>query len=214
MASSSPKSDPGSSDILIRHTITCDDEGRAEFKKMLSGKLYNCFVKYLGDLRAEARRLTAYYNSSIGMGSDMGARAEQIREIFGSAGDNVGIEAPLRVDYGVNISVGKNFYANFDCVFLDVCKISFGDDVLLGPGVHFYTAEHPLDSETRHEKGLELGLPITVGSKVWIGGKAIVLAGTNIGDGCVIGAGSVVTKDIAPYSLAVGNPAKVIRELQ
>ncbi|SEB08816.1 maltose O-acetyltransferase [Thalassobacillus cyri] len=134
-----------------------------------------------------------------------------IRELFGSTGEEFGIEPPFYCDYGYNIHVGEEFFANFDCVFLDVCKITFGDRVLLGPKVQV-TATHPLHAEKR-KTGLEFGKPIYVGNDVWIGGGSILNPGVTIGDNTVTGSGSVVTRDIPANVFAAGNPCSVVRQL-
>ncbi|MNC32530.1 Maltose O-acetyltransferase [compost metagenome] len=120
------------------------------------------------------------------------------------------IEPSFRCDYGYNIFLGKNFYANFDCVILDVCPVHIGDNCMLAPGVHIYTATHPLDAETRNS-GVEFGKPVTIGHNVWIGGRAVINPGVTIGDNVVVGSGSVVTKDIPANAVVAGNPARVIK---
>ena len=122
------------------------------------------------------------------------------------------IEQPFMCDYGYNIEIGENFYANHNLIILDGNKVTFGDNVFIAPNCAFYTAGHPLDPEQRN-KGLEYAKPIEIGDNVWIGGNVVVLPGVKIGDNCVIGAGSVVTKDVPENSVAVGNPCKVIRKL-
>ena len=112
----------------------------------------------------------------------------------------------------MNISVGENFYANYGCVIIDVCKVKIGDNVMLGPNVGIYTAGHPIDAEVRNS-GLEFGKPITIGDNVWIGGSSVVNPGVSIGDCVVIGSGSVVTKDIPDNVIAVGNPCRVLRPI-
>jgi maltose O-acetyltransferase len=129
--------------------------------------------------------------------------------LFGRLADDAIIEAPFHCDYGFNISVGAHFYANLNCLFLDCAPIEIGDQVLLGPGVHLYTATHPLSSAERR-KGLELAKPITVGDDAWLGGGAIVLPGLTIGDRAVVGAGSVVTRDVPAGERVAGNPARPI----
>lgn len=123
------------------------------------------------------------------------------------------LEPPFRCDYGANITLGKNFYANFNCVVLDVAPVVIGDNVLFAPNVQIYTAGHPLDVKSRVEEGIEFGTPITIGNNVWLGGGVIVCPGVTIGDNSVIGAGSVVTKDVPANVVAAGNPCRVIRTL-
>ena len=139
-------------------------------------------------------------------------RKKLIKEILGSTKDNVWIESDFQCDYGYNISVGKNFYMNHNCVILDGGKVKFGDNVFIGPNCGFYTAGHPIDAKLRN-KGLEYVKPIKVGNDVWLGGNVVVLPGVTIGDNVVIGAGSIVAKDIPSNVIAYGNPCKVIRKI-
>ncbi len=143
---------------------------------------------------------------------DMQSRTRMLREILGSVEDGILIEQPFYCDYGYNISVGKNFYANFNLVILDEAPVKFGDNVFIAPNCAFYTAGHPISAAERN-KGLEYARPITVGNNVWIGGSVCVLPGVSIGDNCVIGAGSVVVNDIPANSVAVGNPCRVIKSI-
>ena len=143
----------------------------------------------------------------------MKEREAIIRDLLGKTGKQFLIEQPFYCDYGYNIEVGENFYANVNCVMLDGARIIFGDNVFIAPNCGFYTAGHPLDVPRRNQ-GLEYAYPITVGNNVWIGAQVCVLPGVTIGDNCVIGAGSVVTKSIPANSLAVGNPCRVIRQLE
>ena len=136
---------------------------------------------------------------------------EIIQELIPNAGANLYIEPPFFCDYGYNISCGDNVYFNVNCVVLDCAPIKIGSNVFFAPHVQLYTANHPLDAELR--KTLENTLPISIGNDCWIGGNTVILPGITIGNGCVIGAGSVVTKDIPDNSLAVGNPARVIKKL-
>lgn len=161
--------------------------------------------------RCRSKQLERVYTLDLGYSSDFDVRRQHLHEWLGKVGDNCIIEPPFRCDYGFNIEIGNSFYANFDCVFLDCNKIYIGNHVLLGPGVHLYTATHPLEAFARRID--EMAHPIRVGNDVWIGGRAILLPGVEIGDGCVIGAGSVVTRSIPAYSLAAGNPCRVIRSL-
>lgn len=144
--------------------------------------------------------------------SEMGHREAILRKLLGKTGEAFLIEQPFYCDYGYNIEIGENFYANMNCVILDGAKVTFGDNVFVAPNCGFYTAGHPLDVEQRN-KGLEYARPITIGNNVWIGTQVCVLPGVSIGDNCVIGAGSVVNRDIPAGMLAVGNPCRVIRKL-
>lgn len=144
--------------------------------------------------------------------SDTEGREALLRKIFGIIRGGILVEQPFYCDYGYNISVGENFYANFNLVILDEAPVTFGDNVFIAPNCGFYTAGHPVDAEERR-KGIEYARPISVGNDVWIGAGVSVLPGVTIGDNCVIGAGSVVTKDIPANSVAVGNPCKVIKSI-
>ena len=139
-------------------------------------------------------------------------RDEIVRRLLGRVGKNCCIESPFHCDYGYNIVAGDNFYMNVGCIILDGARVTFGDNVFVAPHCGFYTAGHPLDHERRNA-GLEYALPITIGNNVWIGAQVCVLPGVTIGDDSVIGAGSVVTKDIPAGVLAAGNPCRVIREI-
>ena len=143
--------------------------------------------------------------------SDFEGIAEVIRELFGRA-ENAMINPPFYCDYGDHIFVGKNFFANYNCCFLDVGKITFGDNCLLGPNVCISTAGHPVHPAARNTL-YEYGIDITIGNSVWIGANAVICPGVTIGDCCVIGAGSVVTRDIPAWSVAAGNPCRVIRRI-
>lgn len=139
-------------------------------------------------------------------------RKEAIRNLLGRTGEKFEIRSPFFCDYGYNIEIGENFFMNMNCVILDGAKVTFGDNVFVAPGCGFYTAGHPLDAEQRN-RGLEYARPIKVGSNVWIGGNVCVLPGVTIGDNSVIGAGSVVTRDIPSGVVAAGNPCRVIRQI-
>lgn len=134
-----------------------------------------------------------------------------LTELIPNAGNNLYIEPPFFCDYGYNIICGENVFFNVNCVVLDEKKVTIGSNVFIGPGVQLYTASHPLDAISRRTH--KISKPITIGNDCWIGGNVIICPGITIGNGCVIGAGSVVTKNIPDNSLAVGNPAKVIRKL-
>lgn len=135
-----------------------------------------------------------------------------MKEILGETGESFSIHSPFWCDYGYNIKIGENFFANHNCIILDGAKVTFGDNVFIAPDCGFYTAGHPLDSKRRN-LGLEYAYPITVGNNVWIGGGVKVMPGVTIGNNVVIGSGSVVTKDIPDNVVAAGNPCKVLRPI-
>ena len=143
--------------------------------------------------------------------SDFEGIAALVRELLQTEEEPF-INPPFYCDYGNHIKVGKNFFANYNCTFLDVAAITFGDNCLLGPNVSIYTAGHPVHPHSRNSR-YEYGIAVTIGNDVWLGGCTVICPGVTIGDGCVIGAGSVVTKDIPPYSIAAGNPCRVIRTI-
>jgi maltose O-acetyltransferase len=183
----------------------------SEKDKMLRGDLYRANDPLLREERLSARRLLKAYNDSAP--EEAAKRIELLKQLLGNAGRNIEIEPPFRCDYGYNICVGDNFYANFDCVILDCAKVRIGSNVFLAPGVHIYTATHPLDPALR-DAGMESTAPVTIGDRVWIGGAAVINPGVSIGEGTTIGAGSIVTKAVPANVLAAGNPCKIIRELK
>ncbi|MEZ3518783.1 MAG: sugar O-acetyltransferase [Muribaculaceae bacterium] len=182
-----------------------------EKEKMLQGMIYdaNNDAALIAE-RLECKELIRDYNDL--RPKDVEARDALLRRILGDVKGDILIEQPFYCDYGFNISVGKNFFANFNMVVLDEARVVFGDNVFIGPNCGFYTAGHPIDSIERN-KGLEFARPIIVGNNVWIGANVTVVPGVTIGDNCVIGAGSVVTKDIPDNTVAVGNPCKVIKSI-
>lgn len=182
----------------------------SEKEKMLRGEGYIASDKELVNDRKNARKLTRMYNQT--REDEDKKRSEILKNLLGTIGNNVFIEPNFRCDYGYNIHLGENFFANFDCIMLDICKINIGDNVMFGPGVHIYTAYHPIDSTSRIS-GIEYGSPVNIGDNVWIGGKTIINPGVNIGENTVIGSGSVVIKDIPANCVAVGNPCKVIKKI-
>ncbi|MGM0898207.1 MAG: sugar O-acetyltransferase [Bacillota bacterium] len=182
-----------------------------EKDKMLAGALYRADDPLLVRERMNAKRLLRLFNTSMEMDSQ--ERKRFMSQLLGSSGDHLYIEPNFRCDYGYNIHVGHQFFANFDCVFLDVCDIRIGDNCLVGPGVHIYTATHPLDVEQRRA-GLECGKAVRIGDNVWIGGRAVINPGVTIGNNAVIASGSVVTKDVPANAVVGGNPAEIIKMIE
>lgn len=182
---------------------------KSEKEKMLAGELYSPISKELFEERTQAKKLLHRLNVTEYLMNK--ASALILKELLPNASKNIYIEPPFHCDYGYNIYAGARVYFNVNCVVLDSARVTIGSNVMFGPAAHIYTAAHPLDVETRRIK--EFAKPVNIGDDCWIGGGSIILPGVTIGRGCVIGAGSVVTKDIPENSLAVGNPAKVIRKL-
>ncbi len=183
---------------------------KTEKEKMLSGELYMAADPELTRERQHARRLTRLFNQTLE--TEEAERARLLKELFGSTGEHVYVEPPFRCDYGYNIHVGEYFFANFDCVFLDVCEIRIGDYCFMGPGVHIYTATHPIDPVERTQ-GAEYGIPVRIGHNAWIGGRALINPGVTIGDNVVIASGAVVTRDVPDNVVVAGSPARIIKQI-
>lgn len=183
----------------------------SEKDKCLQGLLYdaNNDAELIAERQA-CKDICHKYNHLLP--SDTEQRERIIMKLLGKTGRKFLIEQPFFCDYGYNVEIGENFYANINCVILDAAKVRFGSNVFIAPNCGFYTAGHPFDVEQRN-RGMEYARPITIGNNVWIGAQVCVLPGVTIGDNCVIGAGSVVNRDIPAGSLAVGNPCRVIRKL-
>ena len=181
-----------------------------ERERMLSGQLYDAGDETLTAARDRAKRLTWRYHQLDP--TDWDSRTQILQELLGHLGEDSWIEPPFRCDYGTQISIGDHFFANYDCIFLDVAPITIGNQAMFGPRVCLYTAGHPLDAATRNT-GLEFGKPIAIGDDVWLGGNVVVLPGVTIGAGTVVAAGSVVRRDLPPHVLAAGNPCQVLRPI-
>src|SRR5437763_13525970 len=181
-----------------------------ERDKMRVGELYDPFDPELVRARERARDLCWDLNAT--RDTDQEARRRILTELFGKGGESVWMQPPFFCDYGSNILLGERVFFNFNCVVLDVCQVRIGDYTLFGPSVQVYTAMHPMNAELRRRQ--EFGKPIEIGSDVWVGGAAVLCPGVRIGSRSVIGAGSVVTRDIPEGAFAAGNPCRVIREIR
>jgi maltose O-acetyltransferase len=181
-----------------------------EREKMLAGELYDPLDAELVAGRSRARELCEALNAT-----PEAAQAERrriVQALFGQGGDTVWMQPPFYCDYGTNIELGERVFFNFNCVVLDVCRVRIGSFTLFGPAVQIYTPLHPLDAELRRKQ--EFGKPVEIGPDVWVGGGAIILPGVTIGARAVIGAGSVVTRDVPAGMFAAGNPCRVIRAVE
>ena len=181
----------------------------SERDKMLAGELYDPLDPALAAARVRARDLCQDLNAT--RESDEDERRRLLIDLFGAGGADVWMQPPFFCDYGSNIFLGKRVFFNFNCVVLDVCAVRIGDFTLFGPSVQIYTATHPLEAELRRTR--EFAKPIEIGSDVWVGGAAVICPGVTIGSRSVIGAGSVVTRNIPDGVFAAGNPCRVIRKL-
>ena len=182
---------------------------RTERDKMLAGELYDALDPDLVRDRDRARDLCQTLNAT--RESDREIRRHILLQLFGKGGDTVWMQPPFYCDYGSNIELGEPVFFNFNCVVLDVCPIKIGDFTLFGPSVQILTPVHPLEARLRRKQ--EYGKPIEIGSDVWVGGGALILPGVRIGSKSVIGAGSIVTRDVPEGVFAAGNPCRVIREI-
>jgi maltose O-acetyltransferase len=183
---------------------------KTEKEKMLAGELYDALDAQLSEERLKARLLIKELNDS--REDQTTERARILKELIPNAGDGLWLQPPFYCDYGYNMKLGEKVFFNFNCVVLDVAQVTIGSRTLFGPNVQIYTATHPIDHKVR-ASGLEFAKPISIGEDVWVGGSAVICPGVNIGDRSVIGAGSVVTRDIPADVFAAGNPCKVIRHL-
>lgn len=181
-----------------------------EREKALAGVLYSPCDPELHALHLRAMSLFEKYNKIPA--KNYKKRNKVIKKLFGKTGENVRVETPFYCDYGINIEVGENFFANYGCIILDVNKVIIGKNCMLAPNVAIYSATHPIRAEERYN-GVEYGFPITIGDNCWIGGGSIICPNVTLGNNVVVGAGSVVTKSFGDNVVIAGNPAKVIRKL-
>lgn len=180
------------------------------WQQMLSGEVYDALHPRLVEMLAETREKIYDFNNLR-----PSQKAEQmaiLRELLGRCGENLTVNQPFRCDYGRNIRLGDNVFINFNMTILDEAEVTIGNNVFIGPNVSIYTPCHPLDADERNT-GVEWAEPVTIGNDVWIGGNTVILPGVTIGDGAVVGAGSVVSRDVPEASLVVGCPAHVVRKL-
>ena len=183
---------------------------KTEKEKMLSGELYDASDPELTEGRRRARLLFRQFNQTGE--DDARLRQDIFKRLLGGYEAPLWIEPPFFCDYGSNIFLGRNVYFNFNCVILDVCRVTIGSEVLFGPAVQIYTATHPQDSRTR-ATGAEFGAPVTIGDRVWVGGGAVICPGVAIGDRSIITAGAVVIKDVPAGVMMGGNPARILKEV-
>lgn len=179
-------------------------------ERMLQGLPYKAWMDGLEEERFSCKQKIYEFNQLPPKEKEQ--VPAMLKNILGKTGEQVWIEAPFHCDYGWNIEVGENFFANYNLVILDVGKVTIGKNAQIAPNVSIYTAGHPIHPESRNT-GYEYGIPVNIGDNVWIGGNVVILPGVTIGDNVVIGAGSVVSKDLPPNSIAVGNPCRVVREI-
>ena len=182
----------------------------AEWKKMLSGDVYAAAHPYFHELLMRTRILIRKFNDTAP--DDTGTMNAILHDIFGCAGDNLYVNQPLHVDYGCNIHLGHHVFINFNLTVLDEALVTIGNHVFIGPNVSIYTACHPLDPDERRD-GREWAEPVTIGNDVWIGGGATILPAVTVGDGAIIGAGAVVSRDVPPRTAVAGNPARIIKNI-
>ena len=179
-------------------------------ERMLVNLPYKAWMDGLEEERIENRKRIYEYNNLPPEQWDR--KTELLKNILGKTGENVHINAPFHCDYGYNIEVGENFFANYNLIILDVAKVKIGDNAQIAPNVSIYTAGHPIHPDSRNS-GYEYGIDVTIGDNVWIGGNVCIMPGVTIGNNVVIGAGSVVTKDLPDNVIAAGNPCRIIREI-
>lgn len=179
-------------------------------ERMLAGLPYKAWLDGLSEERVENK--LKIYDYNLLRPDEKEKMDAAIKGILGKTGDNIFIEQPFHCDYGKNIEVGNNFYANYNCTILDVGKVIIGENVMFAPNVSIYTAGHPIHPQSRNS-GYEYGLGVIIGDNVWIGGSVVINPDIKIGNNVVIGSGSVVTKDIPDNVIAAGNPCRVIREI-
>ena len=194
---------------MFRYARECEDDMTA-WEKLKQGLVYNDFDKDLFERRVRAKKIFKEYNRTDD--AEEVKRQQLLAELFYKIGNNVWIEPDFRCEFGKNIAIGDNVYINFGCIILDCAEVTIGDNTLIGPNIGIYAVNHAFDAEERINGGC-FGKPVHIGKRVWLGGDVKITAGVTIGDESIIGAGSIVTKDIPCGVIATGNPCKVIREI-
>ncbi|KAK5994807.1 Maltose O-acetyltransferase [Cladobotryum mycophilum] len=199
----------------IEHAKTLENVPWCEdYEKMISGMLYESQIPALAEGRFRARKLMHKYNTHFPEDATSESlvqdRENILKQLFGKVGPGAYIEPPLNIDYGCNISIGDSFYSNFNLVILDCGLVTIGNRVMFGPFVSIFAATHEVGVQSRREL-IEYAKPVIIGDDCWIGGNTTIMPGVTIGKGCTIGAGSVVTKSIPDFSVALGSPARVVK---
>lgn len=183
---------------------------KTEKQKMLSGELYRASDSELVADKKRSREAARRFNQSL---PETGEWKTALRDLLPNAHDSLYVEPPFYCDYGLHVTIGENVFMNFNCTILDVAPVTIGNRVMMANNVQLLTATHPLDVQRRVYDLVEYGLPITIGDNVWLGGSVIVLPGVTVGKNSIVGAGSVVTKDVPDNVIVAGNPARIVREL-
>lgn len=186
------------------------DDGRSQMQRLKDGDWYIADEPEIFEIMQRQHQIALDFEEAFT--KDPVAAQGMLEQLFGSVGEGTSVRPPIKVDFGLHTHIGERVAFNFDCVILDVAEVHIGDDCLFGPRVQLLTPTHPIAAEPRRAK-IESADPIVLGKNVWVGGGAIILGGVTIGDNCVIGAGAVVTKDVPANSVAVGNPARVVKRV-
>lgn len=195
---------------VIPIEVAADPYLAGEWEKMLAGKVYDAGAPGFGKVLMKTRHILKQYND---LDPDSPELEPILRNLFGSCGEKICVNQPFHCDYGCNIHVGENFFANFNLTILDEALVTIGNNCFIGPNVSIYTACHPLNPTERNTM-VEWAEPVTIGDNVWIGGSATLVPGVTIGDNSIIAAGAVVTRDVKPGTIVGGNPARLIKTIE
>lgn len=195
---------------VIPDEVAADPYLAVEWEKMLAGEVYDAGAPGFGKVLMKTRHIIKRYND---LEPDSPELEPILRNLFGSCGEKICVNQPFHCDYGCNIHVGENFFANFNLTILDEGLVTIGNNCFIGPNVSIYTACHPLGPNERNTM-IEWAEPVTIGNNVWIGGSATLVPGVTVGDNCIIAAGAVVTRDVEPWTIVGGNPARRIKNIE